>query len=172
MNIHSAAGSRSPHPRDLRPGTGEAPPTLASFPEPCRLWRCDSPSPAPPLPRADHFGDRLVAAMQLRGNYKATALACALGVNEAAISRWKRGGPITLDHAIRLCDTLEISMDWLVRGIGHPVLQQRPETGRPPPQISERTVDEVRALLSFMEHRADIRLAQDASAPSPGARAT
>jgi hypothetical protein len=110
--------------------------------------------------------------MQLRGNFKATALAFALAVNEAAISRWKRGGPITLHHAIHLCDTLDVSMDWLIRGIGHPGVHRRPEIGYLPPRVSESTVNEVRALLSFMEHRSDIRLAQDASSPSPGARAT
>ena len=103
----------------------------------------------------DHFGDRLVLAMRLRGNYKATALACALGVNEAAISRWKRGGPITLPHAVRLCDTLDISMDWLIRGIGHPGARHRHDAGSPSPQITARTVDELRALLHFIEHRVD-----------------
>ncbi len=102
-----------------------------------------------------HFGDRLVLAMRLRGNYKATALACALGVNEAAISRWKRGGPITLHHAVSLCDTLDISMDWLIRGIGHPGARQRLETASPSPEITARTVDELRTLLHFIEHRVD-----------------
>lgn len=109
---------------------------------------------AEPNAIAEHFGARLVMAMQLRGNYKATALACALGVNEAAISRWKRGGPITLPHAVRLCDTLDISMDWLIRGIGHPGVRQRHEVACPPPQITARTVDELRALLRFIEHQA------------------
>jgi hypothetical protein len=91
--------------------------------------------------------------MQLRGNYKAMALACALNVNEATISRWKRGGPITLSHAVSLCDALDISMDWLIRGIGHPVAQHRPDIGNLPPEITERTVDEMRVLLHFIEHR-------------------
>lgn len=129
--------------------------------------------PAEPHPgERNHFGHRLVLAMQLRGHFKATALACALGVNEAAISRWKRGGPITLPHAIRLCETLDISMDWLIRDIGHPLARQRLEGALLPPEISERTVDEVRALLHFIERRTPIRLAQDASGPSCGASAS
>lgn len=116
--------------------------------------------------RADHFGDRLVAAMQLRGNYKATALACALNVNEAAISRWKRGGPITLSHAVSLCDALDISMDWLIRGIGHPLAQHSRDAEIPPPEITGRTVDEVRVLLRFIERRMDGQLARDASGQS------
>jgi transcriptional regulator with XRE-family HTH domain len=125
----------------------------------------------PAGPAAGQFGERLVAAMQMRGNFKATALACALSVNEAAISRWKRGGPITLHHAIRLCDTLDVSMDWLIRGIGHPGVHHRPDGGYPAPPVSERTVDEVRALLSFIDRHTAIRLAQDASGQPPGARA-
>lgn len=113
--------------------------------------------------RAKHFGDRLVMAMQLRGNYKATALAYALNVNEAAISRWKRGGPITLPHAVSLCDALDISMDWLIRGIGHPVIQHPPDVGDRPPEISERTVDEMRLLLHFIEYRKHNGLAQEAN---------
>ncbi|MBI3350530.1 MAG: helix-turn-helix transcriptional regulator [Burkholderiales bacterium] len=165
--INSPAGSRGQHP-----DTADPPAALPGRPASCRLWRCDGAITESPAPGAGHFGDRLVAAMQLRGNYKATALACALDVNEAAISRWKRGGPITLDHAVCLCDALGISMDWLFRGIGQPVAPQRAAAGHRPPQISERTVNEVRALLSFMEHGADIRLALDASAPSSGASAT
>ena len=113
--------------------------------------------------RAKHFGDRLVMAMQLRGNYKAAALAYALNVNEAAISRWRRGGPITLSHAVDLCDALDISMDWLIRGIGHPVIQHPPDIVPPPPAISERTLDEMRQLLHFIECRSHKGLAQDAS---------
>ncbi len=110
-----------------------------------------------------HFGHRLARAMQLRGHFKAAALACAVGVNEAAISRWKRGGPITLPHAVRLCETLDVSMDWLIRGVGQPLAHLRPEGMLLPPAISERTVDEVRSLLHFIECRANARLAQGAS---------
>lgn len=100
---------------------------------------------------AKNYGERLVAAMQLRDNYKATALACALNVNEATISRWRRGGPITIYHAVLLCDALDISMDWLIRGIGKPALPSQTEIGNLPPEITERTVDEIRTLLQFIE---------------------
>jgi hypothetical protein len=89
--------------------------------------------------------------MQLRGNYKAAALANALCVNEAAISRWKHGGPITLYHAANLCDVLDISMDWLIRGIGPPVMHNWPDIGCRTTEITERAVDEVRSLLCFIE---------------------
>lgn len=120
---------------------------------PSRLWSPAGPCPATAVPGAGHFGERLVEAMQLRGNFKATALACALAVNEAAISRWKRGGPITLPHAVGLCDVLDISMDWLIRGVGQPGIPCEPVAAWPLPDISERTLAEVRALLQFVEHQ-------------------
>jgi len=113
---------------------------------------CPPPSQGhPPDPPDRHFGERLVAALRLRGNYKATALACALDVNEAAVSRWKRGGPITLTHAVRLCDALDISMDWLIRGIGQPVPPHLPQGAPPLRGIIEHTAGEMRALLRFIE---------------------
>jgi hypothetical protein len=62
-------------------------------------------------------------------------------------------------------------MDWLIRGIGHPGVHHRPDGGYLAPPVSERTVDEVRALLSFIDRHTAIRLAQDASGQPPGARA-
>lgn len=170
--MHSTSDHAPSSSNDSRWPSGAAAPALVPA-EPAKPRdRADVRPAMPGGPEADQFGERLVAAMRLRGNFKATALACALAVNEAAISRWKRGGPITLHHAIRLCDTLDVSMDWLIRGIGHPGVHHRPDSEHPPPLVSDRTVDEVRALLSFIERRAEIRLAQDASGPSPGARAT
>lgn len=101
----------------------------------------------------DHFGHRLVEAMHWRGDFKATALACAVGVNEATISRWKRGGPITLTHAVRLCDTLEVSMDWLIRGLGAAHASQLPDRLQTPPELSARTVEEMQRLLQFFSQR-------------------
>lgn len=120
-----------------------------------------------PDTRGKHFGDRLVAAMQLRGNYKATALACALNVDEATISRWKRGGPITLSHAVNLCNALDVSMDWLFRGIGHPVAQHRPDVGNHPPEITKRTADEICVLLHTIERLIYRGLARDARVSLP-----
>lgn len=117
-----------------------------------------------------HFGLRLGAAMRLRGYHKAAALANAMKVNEAAISRWKRGGPIALVHAVQLCDTLGVSMDWLIRGIGQPEPLARSGSSGTAPGLSGRTVDEVRALLRFMEEQSDDRLARSASGTPRHAR--
>ncbi|MFC6978913.1 helix-turn-helix domain-containing protein [Microbulbifer taiwanensis] len=50
---------------------------------------------------------------------KISPLALELGVNESCISRWRRGGAISTDNAIRLCRALDISLDWLLSGRGH-----------------------------------------------------
>ena len=64
-------------------------------------------------------GSRIKEALAARGARKQHALARALNVNESAISRWKKDGNISLDHAIALCLELDVSADWLLLGIGH-----------------------------------------------------
>lgn len=63
-------------------------------------------------------GKRLVEAMNKRGMQKQHALAYAVGVNESAVTRWKRDGPMSLENAIALCQTLDISLDWFLIGDG------------------------------------------------------
>lgn len=46
------------------------------------------------------------------------ALAMDLSVHESAISRWRKGGPMSLEHAARISEVLNISLDWLVLGRG------------------------------------------------------
>lgn len=109
----------------------------------------------PPGHPADHFGCRLAEAMHLRDDYKASALACLLEVNESTISRWKQGQAITVPNAIALCEALDISMDWLLRGIG-PITSLPPEATSERatlPRISDRTYTEVNALLIFAKSR-------------------
>lgn len=63
-------------------------------------------------------GERLQTAMAARGIRKQIVLASELGVNESAISRWQQGAGLSLDHAVKLCETLDISLDWLILGRG------------------------------------------------------
>ncbi|WP_296516902.1 helix-turn-helix transcriptional regulator [Rhodopseudomonas sp.] len=56
--------------------------------------------------------------MKLRGMAKQHALAFAMGVNESTITRWKNNGPMSVDHVIRLCKALDISLDWFLNGVG------------------------------------------------------
>jgi transcriptional regulator with XRE-family HTH domain len=63
-------------------------------------------------------GDRLSRAIKDRGISKMMALAMDLAVHESAISRWRKGGPMSLEHAARISEVLNISLDWLVLGRG------------------------------------------------------
>ena len=46
------------------------------------------------------------------------ALAYELDVDESAISRWRRGGTMSLANAGQLCLYLNISLDWLILNRG------------------------------------------------------
>ncbi|MFN3228912.1 MAG: helix-turn-helix domain-containing protein [Asticcacaulis sp.] len=64
------------------------------------------------------WGQRLQYALNRRGVRKLYALAVELGVDESALSRWRQGRSITLANAVTLCQTLDISLDWLLLGRG------------------------------------------------------
>jgi len=63
-------------------------------------------------------GERLKEAIRRRQHRKMLVLAQDLAVDESAISRWKSGGAMSLDHASKVCTVLDISMDWLLLGRG------------------------------------------------------
>jgi hypothetical protein len=50
---------------------------------------------------------------------KLSVVACAVGVTESAVSRWRSGGSMTLGNVAIVCQQLDISADWLVLGRGH-----------------------------------------------------
>lgn len=64
-------------------------------------------------------GERLTNALKARKVPKHYALAVEIGVDESAISRWKKDGSISTDHVARLCQALDISADWLLLGRGN-----------------------------------------------------
>lgn len=64
------------------------------------------------------FADRLDVALRARRIGKMYALAVALGIDESALSRWRRGKPISVGNLIRLTRHLRISIDWLLTGSG------------------------------------------------------
>jgi transcriptional regulator with XRE-family HTH domain len=72
-------------------------------------------------------GERLHAALVARGIRKQLALAAELGVDESAISRWQRDEGLSLSNAARLCEALDISLDWFVLGRGDMDLHRRSE---------------------------------------------
>jgi transcriptional regulator with XRE-family HTH domain len=64
-------------------------------------------------------GERIRTAIQQRGVRKLTALAAEIGVTEGALTRWRQGGPMSLESGIRFCQVLDISLDWLAMGRAH-----------------------------------------------------
>ncbi|MGO3932977.1 helix-turn-helix domain-containing protein [Rhodopseudomonas pseudopalustris] len=97
----------------------------------------------------------MVEAMQLRGMTKQHALAFAMGVNESTITRWKNNRPMSIDHAVLLCRTLDVSLDWLLTGAG------RIDAVRPCRQ--QQTPEGESSFLSCMR-RAEAALTEQSSA--------
>ena len=67
--------------------------------------------------KIDHErGKRLRQAVGARGPQKMMALAAALDISPAAVSKWMQGHAMSIENAIRLADLLGISVDWLLSG--------------------------------------------------------
>lgn len=75
-------------------------------------------------------GQRIRLAMELRGIHKQYALAMDIGVDQSNLSRWCRGAPLSVEHAIRLCEALDVSLDWLLLGRGD-IEQHKGNCARP-----------------------------------------
>lgn len=65
-------------------------------------------------------GNRFDQAMKSRGHLKAMALAAELDISPAAISKWKQGHAMSVDHACNVAGLLDISLDWLLLGRNSP----------------------------------------------------
>ena len=63
-------------------------------------------------------GKRIRNAMAARNFKKAHALAAALDVSTAAVSRWQNGGHVSLQSACAFAEKLDVSLDWLLLGRG------------------------------------------------------
>ena len=64
--------------------------------------------------------NRLRQAMSSRGYGKATAIAAALGVSPAAVTKWTNGKSMSTDHACKMAALLDVSLDWLLMGRNDP----------------------------------------------------
>ena len=47
-------------------------------------------------------------------------VASDVGVSVSAISKWQSGAPMSVWHALQLCEHLDVSADWLLLGRGSP----------------------------------------------------
>jgi transcriptional regulator with XRE-family HTH domain len=61
-------------------------------------------------------GDRITEAMSRRGLRYNCQLSYDIGVSESTLSRWRKGLPLSLRHAIALSCALQISLDYLLVG--------------------------------------------------------
>lgn len=93
------------------------------------------------------MGERLAFALDQRGVRKLYALAVEIGVDESALSRWKKDGAISLPSAARLSQALDISLDWLILGRGH-IDSHRSGSTHP---FDSLTSDEARQLQFILE---------------------
>jgi len=53
---------------------------------------------------------RLDQALEYRKIRKAHALAAEIGVDQSAVSRWRKRRSISIDNAVALCNALDISL--------------------------------------------------------------
>lgn len=87
-------------------------------------------------------GRRIDRAMKARGHLKAMALAAELGISPAAITKWKQGRAMSVDHACKLAGLLDVSLDWLLMGRNSPDWLQ-------PGQLSDAEME----LVSLLRRR-------------------
>jgi transcriptional regulator with XRE-family HTH domain len=72
-----------------------------------------------------NYGERLAAALKLK-KFKQSDLSKELGVTRSAISKIITGSQyLDFDLAVKACEILEISLDWLAYGIDQ---ETKPET--------------------------------------------
>jgi len=104
------------------------------------------------------WADRLTEALRQRRIGKLQALAAELGVDESALSRWRRAPAISIANAIRLSQTLDVSLDWLFTGRGH--IDAHREAASAPERLARelfpglpraRALTAARALLDLAE---------------------
>lgn len=92
------------------------------------------------------WGNRLQQAISRQNIHKSYALAFEMGVAESTVSRWKQSGPISLQHAVKLCEILDVSMDWMFTG--------REKFGAPPHIYASRHHDMLFRKIEAMPARA------------------
>ena len=61
-----------------------------------------------------------IALIRTKAGIDLRTFAGELGVSAAAVHQWESGSGITHYNLTRICDAYEISLEWLVTGVGLP----------------------------------------------------
>ncbi|GHT88587.1 hypothetical protein FACS1894137_16990 [Spirochaetia bacterium] len=106
-----------------------------------------------------NYGERLAAALKLR-NLKQSDLAKELGIPQTAVSKIITGNQyLDFDLAVKACEVLEISLDWLAYGLDtKPPYYRNPERQRIEYLMSIIKEAEYPLVIVAMEEIIEIRL--------------
>ena len=116
------------------------------------------------------YGERLAAAIKLR-HIKQADLAKALNLTQAAISKIINGNQyLDFDLAVKACEFLEISLDWLAYGFDRetaPSFYRNPGRQRIEYLLSIIKEAEYPLVIVAMEEIIEVRLKDAPSAKKP-----
>jgi len=108
-----------------------------------------------------NYGDRLAAALKLK-NFKQADLANELNISQTTISKIIKGVQyLDFDLAVKACEILDISLDWLAYGIDSepkPPFYHNPERQRIEYLMSVMEKAEYPLIIVAMEEIIEIRL--------------
>ena len=108
-----------------------------------------------------NYGERLAAALKLK-NFKQADLANKLNINQTTVSKIIKGVQyLDFDLAVKACEILDISLNWLAYGIDNepkPPFYRNPERQRIEYLISIMEKVEYPLIIVAMEEIIEIRL--------------
>ena len=97
------------------------------------------------------MGRRIIELMDGPPKTTSEALGEAIGVTSGAITKWRNLGQISDDHKAALCRHFNVSIDWLVTGVGAgPKDRQRRKLADQVYRISDPEVRQLQAIVNAL----------------------